>query len=83
MDFSNKIKEGLACSKRIYFYLIGREIIRTTELISKEEGYTSGQPGGAVVKFARSACGPGFAGSDPGCRHGTTHQAMLWQASHI
>ena len=27
--------------------------------------------------------GPGFASSDPGCGHGTTHQAMLWQASHI
>ena len=22
--------------------------------------------------------GPGFAGSDPGCRHGTAWQAMLW-----
>ena len=27
--------------------------------------------------------GPGFTGLDPGCRHGTTWQAMLWQASHI
>ena len=28
--------------------------------------------------------GPAFAGSDPGCRHGTAWQkAMLWQASHI
>ena len=25
----------------------------------------------------------GFNGSDPGCGHGTTCQAMLWQASHI
>ena len=27
--------------------------------------------------------GPGFAGSDPGCTHGTACQAMLWQASHV
>ena len=27
--------------------------------------------------------GPGFTGSDPGCRHGTAWQAMLWQASHV
>ena len=26
---------------------------------------------------------PGFAGSDPGCRHGTAWQAVLWLASHI
>ena len=26
--------------------------------------------------------GQGFAGSDPGCGHGTAWQAMLWQASH-
>ena len=25
----------------------------------------------------------GFAGSNPGCGHGTAHQAMLWQVSHI
>ena len=24
---------------------------------------------------------PGFTGLDPGCRHGTICQAMLWQAS--
>ena len=27
--------------------------------------------------------GPGFAGSDPGCGHGTAWWAMLWQASHM
>src|SRR3712207_8946216 len=27
--------------------------------------------------------GPGCAGSDPGCGHGTTWQAMLWWASHV
>ena len=27
--------------------------------------------------------GPGFTCSDPGCRHTTTCQAMLWQESHI
>ena len=27
--------------------------------------------------------GPGFAGSDPGCGHGTAWHTMLWQASHI
>lgn len=39
MDFSNKIKEGLAWSKRIYFCLTVTEITKTTELISEEEGY--------------------------------------------
>ena len=44
----------------------------------------SGRPGGAAVKCACSALGgPGFAGPDPGCRHGTAWQTMLWQASHI
>ena len=34
-----------------------------------------GQPGGAAVKFARSASlRPRFAGSDPGCGHGTAWQ---------
>ena len=27
--------------------------------------------------------GLGFAGSDPGCGHGTAWHAMLWEASHI
>ena len=37
-----------------------------------------GQPHGQVVKFARStSVAQGFAGSDPGRRHGTTHQATL------
>ena len=26
---------------------------------------------------------PGFAGSDPGCGHGTAWHAMLWEASHV
>ena len=39
-----------------------------------------GQPHGLVVKFACLALvAQGFAGSDPGCRHGTAHQAMLRQ----
>ena len=39
-----------------------------------------GQPRGRVVKFARSAAvDQGFAGSDPGHGHGTTHQATLGQ----
>ena len=34
--------------------------------------------GGSVVKFTWLAlAAQGFAGSDPGCRHGTTGQAML------
>ena len=37
-----------------------------------------GRPGGTVVKHIFCFGGPGFAGSDPGCRHGTTWQAMLW-----
>ena len=27
--------------------------------------------------------GPGFAGLDPGCGHGTTWHTMLWWVSHI
>ena len=39
-----------------------------------------GRPRGLVVKFERSALvAQGFAGSDPGWGHGTTHQAMLRQ----
>ena len=39
-----------------------------------------GQPHGRVVKFGHSAsAAQGFAGLDPGCRHGTAHQAMLRQ----
>ena len=37
-----------------------------------------GQPCGQVVKFSRStSAAQGFAGSDSGHGHGTTHQAML------
>ena len=37
-----------------------------------------GLPCGRVVKFARSVlAAQGFAGSDPGCGHGTTRQAAL------
>ena len=37
-----------------------------------------GRPCGRVVKFGHStAAAQGFAGSDPGHGHGTTHQAML------
>ena len=32
-----------------------------------------------MVKFVRSAWAEGFASLDPGCRHGTAHQAMLRQ----
>ena len=36
---------------------------------------TGGQPGGVVVKCARSTSRwSGFAGSDPGCGHGTAWQ---------
>ena len=43
-----------------------------------QESYIRGQPHGRIVKFARSASAvQGFTGSDPGCRHSTTHQAML------
>ena len=39
-----------------------------------------GRPHGQVVKFAGSAlAAQDFTGSDPGCRHGTAHQAMLRQ----
>ena len=44
----------------------------------KEE--LGGRPRGWVVKFSRSALvARGFAGLDPGCEHGTAHQAMLRQ----
>ena len=37
-----------------------------------------GQPRGRVVKFVRStSAAQGFTSSDPGCGHGTTHQAVL------
>ena len=36
---------------------------------------------GPVAQWLSS--GPGFAGLDPGCGHGTAWQAMLWQVSHI
>ena len=38
-----------------------------------------GRPRGRVVTFVCStaAAAQGFAGSDPGCGHGTAHQAML------
>ena len=39
-----------------------------------------GRPHGRVIKFTRSASAAwGFASSDPGHGHGTTHQAMLRQ----
>ena len=42
--------------------------------------YLGGWPHGLVVKFVRSASAPqGFAGSDPGRGHGTTHLVMLRQ----
>ena len=37
-----------------------------------------GRAGGAAVKCTRSLRQPGVRWSDPGCGHGTTHQAMLW-----
>ena len=37
-----------------------------------------GQSHGRAIKFAGStSAAQGFASSDPGCRHGTTHQAIL------
>ena len=42
--------------------------------------FTHGLPCDQVVKFACSASvAQGFAGLDPGRRHGITHQAMLRQ----
>ena len=38
-----------------------------------------GQPSGTEVKFTVPLLrDQGFAGSDPGCGHGTAWQAMLW-----
>ena len=41
--------------------------------------HCGGWPGGAAVKVLTFWFGgPGFTSSDPGSRHGTTWQAMLW-----
>ena len=43
-----------------------------------------GRPRGRVVKFARSAAvAQSFAGSDPGCGHGTAHLGHAEAASHM
>ena len=43
-------------------------------MITLQESIKLGQRHGRVVGFARSAsAAQGFAGSNPGCRHGTTH----------
>ena len=57
--------------------------LRPVKLYSRKQP-ARGWSGGSVVKFAHStSAAPGFAGSDPGCGHGTAWQAVLWQASHI
>ena len=49
-------------------------------LISDKIDTSGGQARGRVVKFAHSALAAwSFAGSNPGRRRGTTHQAMLRQ----
>ena len=43
----------------------------------------TGRPCGHVVKFVHYAlAAQGFTGSDPGCGHGTAHQAMLRCVPH-
>ena len=49
--------------------------------IEKSNGGPARWCSGSVHTFCFG--GPGFASSDPRCRHGTACQAMLWQASHI
>ena len=47
-------------------------------LAGSPDGNLGGWPHGQVVKFTRSASAAwGFASLDPGCGHGTAHQAML------
>ena len=56
---------------------VNRKNRRLTDLIEKYSKL-GGWPPDRVVKFVCSAmAGQGFAGSDPGPRQGTTHQAML------
>ena len=51
--------------------------LKNRHLSSKNSIY-GGQPRGRGVKVTHStSVAQRFAGSDPGCRHGTTHQAML------
>ena len=66
-------------------------LVKTTRGIGEEDSQ-GGQieidrRAGAVAQLLSSHVpvlgGPGFAGSDPGCGHGTAWQAMLWYASHI
>ena len=46
--------------------------------ISSLKVFLWGRPGGRVVKIVCSTlAAQGFAGSNPGCRHSTAHQAML------
>ena len=49
--------------------------------MNKEEKYwIGGQPRGRMIKFVCSAAaGQGFTSSNPGCGHGTAHQATLRQ----
>ena len=55
-----------------------------TSFKSSFEKHNRGWPHGQAVKFTRSSQVPwGFAGSHPGCRHGTARQAILRWCPHI
>ena len=60
----------MACSVSVMMWLL-------QGIYKNVEGWA--RPGGAAVKFARSALvAPGHACSDPGCRRSTIWQATLW-----
>ena len=67
-----------------YSFSIGRCEVRNIYISEGHLNHTvklsilGGRPRGRVVKFMRSASvAQGFASLDPGCGHGTAHQAML------
>ena len=50
----------------------------------KKNHSVRGQPGGAAIKFTRSASmARGFPAQIPGTDLDTAFPAMLWQASHV
>ena len=60
--------------------MVNSRLNSVEEQISELESKPGGRPHGRVVQFMCSAsAAQGFAGLDPGCGHGTTHQAMLRQ----
>ena len=72
-------EEAINCLPHKYVYThIYEDIYIHTHICSTQEINFRDQSHGRVVKFMCSAsAAQGFSSSDPGRRHGTTHQAML------